>query len=488
MSLFWGRLLLPASMALLCAAPAHADEPLFGFIYTTDLLPKGGFETEQWLTLRHEKARGSFNLVEGRTEVSYGVTDSLQLSGYLIFDWTQAHHNAVDGNTTAPEQFSDFFPAPDSYFTKWKFIGVAGEAIWRVMSPYTDPVGLAFYLEPTLGNRFQEIEVRGIAQKNFLDDRLVLTGNVTWAPEIRELPPNPFADPGRVDSMRNTNIETDVNFGIGASYRFAPNWSIAWELQNEREINGWAVFARSQYMGNTYYAGPSIHYANDKFFATLTFWEQLPWANNYMDSSVIYKGRNYDVDFEKKSTRSPQAGLFLRGRHMRSRLLLIPVAALAIVSPAHAAVFMSVEQAQALIFPGASFTPQFVTLTDQQAKAIETASDTNVLDREFKIWRVSTGGWFIVDQVVGKHEFIPIALGLDASGAVKDVEILEYREAYGSEVRNPQWRVQFAGKRNGAALQLMKDIQNISGATLSSKHITDGVRRLLATHAVATPH
>lgn len=174
---------------------------------------------------------------------------------------------------------------------------------------------------------------------------------------------------------------------------------------------------------------------------------------------------------------------------MKARFFLLPAAALVIASPVHAKVYLSVEQAQQLMFPGASFAPQFLSLTDAQVKAIESASNTNVLNRDLKIWKVSTGGWFIADEVVGKHEFIPIALGLDASGTVKDIEILEYREAYGDGVRNPNWRAQFTGKRNGAKLTLTDDIQNISGATLSSKHITDGVRRLLATYALAiAPH
>ena len=85
---------------------------------------------------------------------------------------------------------------------------------------------------------------------------------------------------------------------------------------------------------------------------------------------------------------------------------------------------------------------------------------------------------------MGKHDFIPFELGLDASGAVKAVEILEYRESYGSQIGNQAWRDQFTGKRHGAALTLTKDIQNISGATLSSRHITDGVKPLLATYAI----
>ena len=88
--------------------PAQADEPMFGFIYTTDLLPKGQKEIEQWLTWRHQKAGGYYDQLENRTEFSYGVTDVFQLSGYLNYNWTRAFHNAVDGTTTLPEQFADF--------------------------------------------------------------------------------------------------------------------------------------------------------------------------------------------------------------------------------------------------------------------------------------------------------------------------------------------------------------------------------------------
>src|ERR1051326_5049072 len=169
---------------------------------------------------------------------------------------------------------------------------------------------------------------------------------------------------------------------------------------------------------------------------------------------------------------------------MRAQFVLLPFATLGIVTPAHAAVYLSVEQAQAIIFPGASFTPAFRTLSKEQVQAIEKASGVAVHDRELRLWRVSTGGWFIADQVVGKHEYIPIALGLDTQGAVKAVEILEYRESYGDQVRNAAWRSQFTGKRHGAALTLTKAIKNISGATLSSRHITDGIKRLLATYAI----
>jgi Na+-translocating ferredoxin:NAD+ oxidoreductase RnfG subunit len=170
---------------------------------------------------------------------------------------------------------------------------------------------------------------------------------------------------------------------------------------------------------------------------------------------------------------------------MKSRLFWLTVAPVALYSTATpAAVYMTVEQAQALMFPGVTLTQQFRTLSADQVSAIERDSDVPVHHESLQSWRAPDGGWFIADEVLGKHEFIPIALSLDADGAVTDIEILEYRESYGDGVRDPAWRAQFTGKRHGAALKLEGDIKNISGATLSSKHITDGVRRLLSTYAL----
>jgi Na+-translocating ferredoxin:NAD+ oxidoreductase RnfG subunit len=168
----------------------------------------------------------------------------------------------------------------------------------------------------------------------------------------------------------------------------------------------------------------------------------------------------------------------------RSTPLLLALAAAAGGPPAYAAVYLTADQARAAMFPGAAFTPVFQDLTPAQAAAIQKQSGQKVADRRIRAWRASTGGWFVVDQVIGKHEFITYAVGLEADGAVRQIEILEYRESYGDQVRGAAWRAQFVGKRAGDPLRLGADIRNISGATLSSKHVTVGVKRILATHAV----
>lgn len=149
---------------------------------------------------------------------------------------------------------------------------------------------------------------------------------------------------------------------------------------------------------------------------------------------------------------------------------------------------MTLEQTQAQMYPHQALRPEFRELTPDQVVAIRNASGESPLSTQLKAWRAADGGWFIVDEVVGKHEFITYAVSLDAGGVVRDVDILDYREAYGDQVRDPKWRAQFIGKHAGEPLKLGSPIKNISGATLSSKHITDGVRRLLATYAIVLSH
>ena len=89
-------------------------------------------------------------------------------------------------------------------------------------------------------------------------------------------------------------------------------------------------------------------------------------------------------------------------------------------------------------------------------------------------------GRVVVDSVLGKFEQIDYAVALDGAGKVLAIEILTYREGHGAEVRLPAWRNQFVGKTAADPVRIGADIANISGATLSCTHITDGVHRLVA--------
>jgi Na+-translocating ferredoxin:NAD+ oxidoreductase RnfG subunit len=97
----------------------------------------------------------------------------------------------------------------------------------------------------------------------------------------------------------------------------------------------------------------------------------------------------------------------------------------------------------------------------------------------------TTLGVVVADAVIGKFELISYAVGIDGDGAIRQVEILSYRESHGGEIRLPAWRRQFVGKTQAAPLRVGDDIANISGATLSCTHVTEGVRRIVAVVALA---
>lgn len=172
--------------------------------------------------------------------------------------------------------------------------------------------------------------------------------------------------------------------------------------------------------------------------------------------------------------------------------VLVPAAVLAASSAtsAFAVQYLTVEQAQQLMFRQAErFNAADLTITPELRRKIEDASGLRVRHARQRLWRAESAGklvgWFVLDEVIGKHEFITYAVALTPQGEVSGVEILDYRETHGGEVRDARWRAQFNGKRHGAALALDEDIRNISGATLSCKNITNGVKRILATFEVA---
>jgi FMN-binding domain len=138
-------------------------------------------------------------------------------------------------------------------------------------------------------------------------------------------------------------------------------------------------------------------------------------------------------------------------------------AVIAVSAPAYAVQYLSVGEAQKLAFPSAAFTEV----------------------QPGRVWKASSGGLFVLDHVIGKHLYIDYAVSLDRAGRVHRVDILQYRESYGGEVRSPSWLAQFVGKSSGSSLKVGSDIRNISGATLSSEHVTEGVKRILSAYGHA---
>ena len=97
----------------------------------------------------------------------------------------------------------------------------------------------------------------------------------------------------------------------------------------------------------------------------------------------------------------------------------------------------------------------------------------------------ATSAW-ILDEI-GKE--LPITIGVAvANGAIADVEVLEFRESRGWEVRYPFFTDQFADARLGPDQTLDRRIDGITGATMSVDAVTRVARiaLLLHEHVAAT--
>lgn len=130
-------------------------------------------------------------------------------------------------------------------------------------------------------------------------------------------------------------------------------------------------------------------------------------------------------------------------------------------------------------YPNEKLVPVVITVSEKVRDKMQDISSVRQTFKTENIYRTEKGDWLVIDEVVGKHELIKYAVGINKVGTIRQIEIMDYLESYGYQVADSKWRQQFVGKTAASPIKLNKDIDNISGATLSSKHLADGVKRVM---------
>jgi len=70
-------------------------------------------------------------------------------------------------------------------------------------------------------------------------------------------------------------------------------------------------------------------------------------------------------------------------------------------------------------------------------------------------------------------------LALEPDGKVKDAVVLELKERRGRPVKERRFLDQFFGKTIQDPIKLNKDIKGVAGATISSRGMSNGIRKLV---------
>lgn len=146
--------------------------------------------------------------------------------------------------------------------------------------------------------------------------------------------------------------------------------------------------------------------------------------------------------------------------------------------------FMSEEEGVKIMLPKSERVRKDVIKLSPEKKAqIEERIGWKFPEQSFEVYIGETGtqvdGYALVQNTIGKHKPMTYMVGIDNKGQVSDVELLVFRESRGSEIRQKRFNAQYEGKTVNDPVRINKDIINISGATMSVRSMSAGIKRVL---------
>lgn len=254
---------------------ARADENLWIYTRSAETLPGGATELKASVVSRRGKADTDYVFNDIRFEAEHGITDRLTVNGtVMVFNH--------DYSTTNPDlqPFFDTQGGAGGRFKKTQIGGLEVGAKYNILSPYKDGIGLAvkvigehrfkYRLDGAKINQ-DSIALQAFFQKNFLNNQLV----VAFSPKIEW---EDRKSPGVIEK------EIALDIAAGIAYRVAPKWSIGAEFRHQSDyLSPFDTVAQefdpnlnpsefpfkfgSQYQ-NGNYVGPTVHYADKKFWVT----------------------------------------------------------------------------------------------------------------------------------------------------------------------------------------------------------------------------
>ena len=121
-------------------------------------------------------------------------------------------------------------------------------------------------------------------------------------------------------------------------------------------------------------------------------------------------------------------------------------------------------------------------LDKQMKKEIENQVKQKFYRDKLYYWTISQGdttiAYAFLDNVIGKSMPITFMVILNIDGDIINANVIKYREAYGSEVGNKGWLQQFFNLNNNSGYNIGKEIDGISGATISVKSMSKGIQKI----------
>ena len=147
-------------------------------------------------------------------------------------------------------------------------------------------------------------------------------------------------------------------------------------------------------------------------------------------------------------------------------------------------VYFTEDEALAKVFDQADVLEAETWMpTDEERAAIESRLGAKLPEAGFPIWRGHEGdrdlGWALVLEEKGRFKPITFMVHVQPDRSIGYVLVMVYRESRGDGVKRQRFLKQFRGKDLQDKLRMNRDIIGLTGATLSSRALTHGVRKAL---------
>lgn len=174
----------------------------------------------------------------------------------------------------------------------------------------------------------------------------------------------------------------------------------------------------------------------------------------------------------------------MRGNQLSRGLCAMLMCAMVLPAAWARGVYQEPEEFVREVFAGQAPDPDVLRLSEEAQARIE-----EILGRKFgagrvRYWQQQGKTAWILEEI-GKERPITVGLVVD-KGRLELIKVLIFRESRGSEVRHPFFTDQFKGAVLREDAQLDRAIDGVSGATMSTRALTNLARLALYLHQQAT--
>lgn len=313
------RALAAAFAAALCLSASGASAQ-FSATTSAETRPEGSGKLQQSFTRRHGKEHGEYTAWNMSTSVEYGLAHNFTLGGALRTQSIDTSGLLVPG----------YLPGDESYTLKFAGFDISGKH--KFLNTAEDDIGVAAYWHghydaldkhSGLGKTVYALETGVAVQKYFMEGQLTWLANasvkavhatrdeiavlddegnqayadVTYNGQLARLyfpggdperckeedPEGGFLsdDPSDRECFEWPNfaeMEIELKFATGFSFRFANNWYLSvealWEQEHETEVN------RERY---SLFVGPGLHFEGQRWSASVGWLKQVNGGGEKID-------------------------------------------------------------------------------------------------------------------------------------------------------------------------------------------------------------